>query len=63
MSLPSITKELEKILDHFEPIANAAYPGYDRGTLFAEVKHFSESWLLEELRKAMEEFRRKRNNS
>jgi len=61
MSLPDITKELEEVLNHFEPIAKEAYPDLDRGGLFLTAKDFSRDWLIGQLSKAMEEFRRKRN--
>lgn len=61
MSLPNIAEELQEVIEYFFPLMEQAYPGQDRGKLFEHTQLFAEEWLVGQLSKAMEEFRRKRN--
>ena len=62
MSLPNITEELQEVIEYFFPLMEQAYPEQDRGRLFEHTLLFAEEWLVGQLSKAMEEFRREKNN-
>ena len=62
MSLPNIVAELQEVIEYFFPLMEQAYPGQDRGKLFEHAELFAEEWLIGQLGKAMEEFRRKKNS-